>query len=250
MNKKNAEKPAAGRLSCPNCGTQRAAADKFCRNCGAPLRAQAKPNGKMRGLSGLQGFGLALIAFAVGYALRHYGGDLSPRPEPPAQPISISEIGAQPPAAPSQASPRATADALFNQAMTAHETGDAAAAAQFIPMAISAYRGLSDLDLDGRYHVALLNMAAGQPQEALAEARTMLLEVPNHLLALSASARAHLTLGNADSATFYYRRFLEEYTPDVAASRSEYLDHGRTLPARRDEARQFLQNRGASPDSE
>ncbi|UCF20221.1 MAG: zinc ribbon domain-containing protein [Gemmatimonadota bacterium] len=250
MNQKNAEKPAADRLRCSNCGSERAAADKFCRNCGAPLRVQAKPNGKIRGLSGLQGFGLALIAFAFGYALRHYGGDLSQRPEPPAQSISITEVGALPSAAPSPASPRATADALFNQAMMAQETGDTAAAAQFTPMAVSAYRGLSTLDLDGRYHVALLNMAAGQPQEALSEARTMLSEVPNHLLALSASAQAHLALGNTDSATFYYRRFLEEYTPEVAASRPEYLDHGRTLPRRRDEARRFLQERGLRPDND
>jgi tetratricopeptide (TPR) repeat protein len=198
----------------------------------------------MRGLTGLQGFGLALIALAAGYALRHYGGNLLQDAEPPAQPISITDIGAAAPGMTAQMSPSGAADALFNQAMTAHETGEAATARQLLPMAISAYRELASIDLDGRYHVALLNLAAGQPEEALAEARTMLSEVSNHLLALSASARAHLALGNADSAAFYYQRFLDEYTPDVAASRSEYVDHGRTLPARRDEARRFLQDRG------
>lgn len=239
---------------CPSCGTRCASGDRFCRGCGAPLQGTAKPNGRLRRLAGLRAFGLIIIALAVVYAFLYYGD--RERDRPPAQPIDITDVGSATGGtggtgvgeATQPLTGRMAADQLFNQAMSAYETGDSASARQFIPMAISAYQTLDDLDLDGRYHIALLSLAAGQPRTALAQADTMLDRVDEHLLALSVSARAYAALGEAERAVERYRRFLAAYTPTVAASRTEYMDHARALPARREEAESYLRARGLSPE--
>ncbi|NIR43249.1 MAG: hypothetical protein GWN99_17880, partial [Gemmatimonadetes bacterium] len=69
-----------------------------------------------------------------------------------------------------------------------------------------------------------------------------------HLLGLSVSARAYAVLGREEEAVERYRRFLAAYTPEVAASRTEYMDHARALPARRDEAESYLRQHGQPPE--
>jgi tetratricopeptide (TPR) repeat protein len=244
MNKRQV-KPGGADRYCPACGAARDASDRFCRKCGAPLAADAKPNGKPSGLSGLRAFGLAMVALAAALAFLLYSkGDTGG--QGPAQRIPISAVGGQlpEPTPPQPLTPRASADQLFNQAMTAYETGDVASAQRFIPEAITAYQGLGSLDLDARYHLALLALAAGRPQDALAQGDTMMVDVPEHLLALSVSARAHETLGDEGRAVQFWQRYLDAYTPDAAASRPEYMDHARALPERRARAEQYLRQRG------
>lgn len=243
MNKKQAKPGGADRF-CPACGATHDVGDRFCRKCGSPLGADAKPNGKLRGLVGLRAFGLAVVALAVVYAFLLFGKGDSGRQQQ-TQSIPIGAVGSPTGATSTQPlTPRASADQLFNQAMSAYESGDLASAQSFIPMAITAYRQLGSLDLDARYHLALLALAAGRQQDALAQADTMMAQVPEHLLALSVSARAHEALGDEDRAAQLWQRFLEAYTPDVAASRPEYMDHARALPERRDWAVAYLRARG------
>ncbi len=244
MAKKQNRKTASEPRNCPSCGRAFDASDRFCRQCGAPLKANVKTNGGLRGLVGLRGFGIAIVALAVFYAILQYGSG-SGSSDAPAQRISISEIGgASPAVAPD---PRATADQLFNEALAAYESGASERARQFIPMALAAYAELGELDLDARYHVALLDLAAGEPEAALAQADTMLAQIPEHLLGLLVAARAHEQLGQPRQAADYYQRFLDAHTPDVAASRQEYLDHGRVLGARRQTAIEYLRAQGRSP---
>ena len=238
---------------CPSCGAKHDSNDRFCRECGTPLQGSAKPNGRPSGLTGLRAFGLAVIALAVVYSFVYFGRSESD--QPPAQRIEFGDVGVgggpapgQPAAGAPALSGRAAADQLFNQAMYAYETGDEASAAQFIPMSLAAYRSLESIDLDGRYHVALLELAAERPDLAIAQADTMLAEDPDHLLGLSVTARAYEALGQEMQAVEYYRRFLAAYTPDAAASRTEYIDHAGALPARRDQARRYLEERGISPE--
>jgi len=228
---------------CPSCGTAYDPSDRFCRQCGAPLKGNVKANGGLRGLVGLRGFGIAIAALAIFYAVLQYGGGSDSRDEP-TQRISISEIGANPTGAPN---PRAMADQLFNEALAAFESGDSERSRQFIPMALAAYGELGELDLDARYHIALLDLAAGNANSALAQADTMLSQVPEHLLGLLVAARAHEQLGQPSQAADYYQRFLDAHTPDVAASRQEYLDHGRVLSTRRQTAIEFLRAQGRNP---
>jgi tetratricopeptide (TPR) repeat protein len=242
---KKQNKNAAGKSrKCPSCGAAFDASDRFCRQCGASLKANVKANGGMRGPVGLRGFGIAIIALAVFYALIQYGGR-SGSSEAPAQRIPISELGsASPGVAPS---PQETADQLFNEALAAYEGGDSERARQFIPMALTAYAELGELDLDARYHVALLDLAAGEAEAALAQADTILAQVPEHLLGLLVAARVNEQLGHPSQAADYYQRFLDAHTPDVAISRQEYLDHARVLGTRRQTAIEYLRAQGRNP---
>lgn len=243
MNQKQSKPDNADRY-CPACGATRDASDRFCRKCGSPFGTTAKPNGKMRGLTGLRAFGLAVVALAIVYAFLLYSRGDTGRQQS-AQRIPIGAAGnATGSASTEPLTPRASADLLFNQAMSAYESGDVATAQRFIPMAIAAYGELGSLDLDARYHLALLGLAAGRPRDALAQADTIMAEVPDHLLALSVSARAYEELGDEGQAAQFWRRFLDAYTPDVAASRPEYMDHARALPQRRAMAEEYLREHG------
>ncbi len=251
MSKEKKRQPAAQRHRCASCGTARDPGDRFCRQCGASFAAAGKKNGPLQGLTGLRAFGLAVIALAAVSALIYYGGGASSKSPPPAQRIQINEVGAPGIGAGVPAgTPLQSADQLFNDAMTAYETGDSVTARQFIPMALMAYQRLDTLSLDARYHVALLSLAAGRPQDALAQTDTMLARVSNHLLALSAAAQAQDVMGRTERAIDMYRRFLDAYTPDIAASRSEYIDHGRALTGRRDEARAYLRRKGIGTEGQ
>ncbi len=98
---------------------------------------------------------------------------------------------APPPVAPPPAqSPRMVADQLFNRAMTAYETGQAQQAAVFLPEAITAYQRLEPLDADGLFHLALLQLAAGNTGESRVTSDRILATAPNHLLGLAAAAQA------------------------------------------------------------
>ncbi|HZD80655.1 MAG TPA: tetratricopeptide repeat protein, partial [Actinomycetota bacterium] len=100
------------------------------------------------------------------------------------------------------------------------------------------------LDADGRYHLALLELAAGQPGAARAEADTVLQSEPRHLLALYVAAEAERALGQPDRAAALYRRYLDAYDPDSLGSRPEYLQHQPVLPRAAEEARAFLRTMG------
>lgn len=229
---------------CPSCGTTVSPGDRFCRGCAAPLTADAKARGQRLRLTGPQALGLAVVALSSVFAFLLFTRERGRHT--PVQPIPIADVGAGGEAT-QPLTQRGAADQLFNRAMSAYETGDSAASRQFVPMAIAAYQALDSLDLDARYHVALLSLAANRPQDALAQTDMMLAEDPNHLLALSAAARAHDALARPDLAAEHYQRFLNAYTPEVAASRPEYLDHRRALPTRLEEARRYLGERGLGP---
>lgn len=137
-------------------------------------------------------------------------------------------------------SAREAADRLFNRAMTAAETGDSVAAARLIPMALTAYRGLDSLDLDARYHIALLTLAIGEPERARDQADSILARVPDHLLGLQAAAAAERRLGRPGRARQLDRRLLDGYTPEAVESRPEYRMHEAVITRAVQEARDRL----------
>ena len=248
MNKKQAKKPAAKPIRCPSCGAPGKADDRFCSKCGAALSADAKTNGGLRGLTGLRAFGLAVIALAIFYAALNYGKGGSSSDSVPTQRIGIGDAGSGTAAgaATQIMTPLQAADALFDRAMFAHETGDAASAQQLVPMAIQAYEDLPNLDTDARYHLALLRLAGNQPEAALEQTEIILTAVPNHLLGLTATARAYEQMGRQDLAVEYFQRFLDSHTPDVATSRQEYIAHANALAARLTAARAYVAEHGGA----
>jgi hypothetical protein len=186
-------------------------------------------------IAGAALFGLILV---VGWSMVRPAGPAAPEGPPPAA------AGAPGPNAPgvtdiSQMTPREAADRLFDRVMRTISSGDTAGALGFQPMAVQAYIRAEPLDLDGLFHKALLELLA-DPAAALATARQILEEEPNHLLGLGVAARAALSVGDEEAATGYYERLLGAFEEESGRSLPEYEAHQNLLPDYRAEARDFL----------
>ena len=81
--------------------------------------------------------------------------------------------------------PKEAADRLFNRAMEMQQEG-APRASFFANMGVEAYQRVAPekVDADVRFHVGLLQLAAGNPPGAAAEADTILGTAPKDLLGL------------------------------------------------------------------
>ena len=144
-----------------------------------------------------------------------------------------------PPMAPPPAqSPRMLADQLFNRAMTAHETGQAQQAATLLPEAITAYQMLEPLDADGLFHLAVLQLAAGNEAGARATSDRILAAAPNHLLGLAAAAQASEQSAPNDAKALW-QRYLDAYDEQQGRV-PEYGHHLRMFPGLSERASEFI----------
>ena len=132
--------------------------------------------------------------------------------------------------------PRGEADALFDRAMTAFESGDSAAATFSGRMALSAYHLLGDLDADAHFHVGLLNQITGDYRSMIARADSIEALVPTHLFAALLRHRAGRLSGSQEWMEQGYREFLQRYDSEIAAGRWEYDVHGRLIESFRADA--------------
>jgi len=234
--------------ACRECGNPLPRGAKFCNMCGAPVAAGAAPAaaGKQPVLPWAVA-GLALVALLAVVLVPRLGGN-GEQPAP-AQPGPLAQqqapfaggAGAAPGGNPgavdlSSMSPREAADRLFNRVMTAVSSGDTAQARQFVPMAIMAYQRVDTLDADGRYHLAALQLVAGDFAAARAEADTLMQRDPTHLFGLFTAAQAEGSRGNMDQARQLFGRFLRSYDAEVAKKLPEYEEHSQALPAMKAEA--------------
>jgi hypothetical protein len=229
-------------VECAECGARVAKGARFCNLCGTPLTSgirepaaatkQAGPGQGRRDprLYAAVAAAVVLAAFMVVPRLRtaeapRAGGAQLSAPVAGAGAVDLSAT-----------TPRGAADRLFNRVMESVSVQDSLQARAFAPMAITAYERLEVLDLDGRYHLALLHLVNDDPAAARREADSILAEVPTHLFGLFTAAQAEELMGNPAAAAPFYRRFLGAYETEVALSRPEYLDHARMLPTMREEA--------------
>lgn len=141
--------------------------------------------------------------------------------------------------------PREAADRLFNRVMGALAQRDTMEVINFLPMAIDAYEIARPLDLDGLFHLSLLQRAGMRYEEALATAQEALDEDPDHLLNLSAAAEAARELGLDDLAAQYFSHVLEVWEDERARTdRPEYDEHAPLLPSILTDATEFMEGRG------
>lgn len=133
-------------------------------------------------------------------------------------------------------SPEERATRLYNRVMTLHSEGKADSAAFFLPMAIQAYAMLPALDVDGRYHIGVLDLTGGHAAGALAQADTIRRAVPTHLFAFMLRARALELERDTAGARRAYRDFLKNEAKERARQRPEYSDHGQNLDAFHEQA--------------
>lgn len=244
-----------GPNQCRECGNELPPDGLYCNLCGAPrvnpsapaapplppASALNQPAAAPRSSSNLP------WAIAAGALVALLAVILVPRfrdePAAPA-PVSGPPITGAPAGAPGGAAgvdlasmtPREAADRLFNRVMQNVSSGDSAQARQFLPMALMAYDRVPDLDLDGYYHVAVLQLVNADPQSARAAAETILSAEPDHLFGLFTAAQAEQAMGNQETARELYQRFLDRFDAQVDSDRPEYRDHAQVLPAMREEA--------------
>lgn len=247
---------------CNQCGSEISGEGKFCNQCGAGVKGPSapragagagggarsggasrqaagsgagQPNNMPWWFAGAAMFGLILI---VGWNMVQPAaptGGIAP-----AGPVDPNSQGTTDI---SQLSPRDAADQLFNRVMGAAETGDTVTAQGFMPMAIQAYELAQPLDMDGLYHLSLLQRTASQFDRALATAQQMLEAEPNHTLGLSAAGLAAAELGMTDEAAGFFQLLLDHIDTEMSRPLPEYQGHLNSFPIARAEAEAFLAGR-------
>jgi len=224
---------ALGGRFCTKCGAKLTAGATYCNQCGAkapaggrapagapaPAVGAAAPGGGNAPwwIAGVAMFGLILV---VGWSMV--------RPERQATPGGMGG-GAVDPGSPgttdiSQMSPREAADRLFDRVMRTISAGDTTGALGFQPMAVQAYELVGELDLDGMFHVALLQQLT-DPAAALATAKKMLETEPDHILGLGMAAEASAAMGEEAATREYFEHLLRVYDAEFARNLVEYDAH-------------------------
>jgi hypothetical protein len=166
--------------------------------------------------------------------------------EPAPQIPNMANAGAatgEQPAAPagaapdiSQLTPRERFDRLFNRIMQAAEQGDTAQVRRFTPMALGAYAQLDSVDVDARYHAAVIRLQTGDIAGAHALADTILEQSPDHLFGYIVRGTAATLADDPGARTQAEREFLRRYDREMAAGRPEYRDHAPVIEEFRKEA--------------
>ena len=216
--------------SCPACGTTLSGGARFCHMCGAPL-------GKKRDSQIPIPWIVAVLAISVAVVAVVARPGQSQREAPPSGQASSQ---ARPAPDISSMTPRQQADRLFERIAMAAQQGDTQQIAFFVPMALSAYGRLAQLDNDARYHLGYILLAAGDGGGALAQADSIALSAPEHLFSSILRQSVADAANDNASALNAYSEFLANYDREMAAGRPEYTEHGPLIEAFRTEANQAV----------
>jgi hypothetical protein len=238
-----------GPATCSGCSADLPEGSRFCVQCGTPAERPLTPASATNqpGAAPARGSWLPW-AIAGGALVALLAMFLYPRMDRASDPLATAS---GPPITGTRAgtgvdlssmTPREAADRLFNRVMQNVSEGDTAQARQFLPMALAAYERAGELDRDGHYHVAVLELVNDNPAAARAHADTILAEEPDHLFGLATAAQAEMAMGNRAAAEALYRRLLEVYDVESRRSLPEYDDHPQVMPAIRAEALDVVRN--------
>src|SRR6266566_4441895 len=226
-------------MNCHACGAAVAATARFCHKCGAQVGG-AQAAGWRAGLpwavAGIAvGALLTVLALRVGAGSREQGAGVEAGAPAPGSLLPAPDI--------SQMSPEERATRLYNRVMTLHSQGKADSAEFFLPMALQAYAMLPALDVDGRYHIGVLDLTGGDEAGALAQADSIRRVVPTHLFAAMLRARALELRRDAAGARRAYAEFLRNEAAERARRRPEYAEHKDNLDAFHTQATQVAAGR-------
>jgi Double zinc ribbon len=216
--------------SCVRCRAALGAQARFCHRCGHPVGADGRASGSERTAWIVAGTLSALLVGVIVYTVATQ--EPAPRiPDMANVGAAVGDTTAQAGAAPdiSQLTPRERFDRLFNRIMQAAEQGDTAEVRRFTPMALGAYAQLDTVDVDARYHAAVIRLQIGDIAGAHALADTILEQSPDHLFGYLVRGTA-ATLGDDPGARAQAEReFLRRYDREMAAGRPEYRDHAAVI---------------------
>ncbi len=224
---------------CARCQAHLSPGARFCHRCGqaAPGAAPADltPNRERVAWRVAGVLCVVLVGTIVFKVARGAPAPVAPDMANPgaasSQTMSSAGAAGAPGAAPdiSQMSPRERFDRLFNRVMAAAEQGDSAQVGRFTPMALGAYAQLDSVDIDARYHAAVLRIQSGDPVGALALADTIQTESPGHLFGDLIRGGVAEARGDTAARARAQRDFLAHYDAEMKAKRVEYLEHGPAL---------------------
>ena len=237
-----------GERFCPECGAQMSMTAKYCNQCGNRIRASEHRAAATATLGGknlpwwIAGAAMIALIAMLGIQMMQRGGPSTPSASPVTNQSGVGAMTGSPPDL-SSMTPVEAANRLFNRVMTAIAAEDSIEAQQFMPMAIGAYERARPLDHDGLFHLSMLQRTAMQLEAALGTAEEILEDNPNHLLGLSAAAKAAVELGRDDIAAAYYEHVLEVYESQIEQDIPEYMDHAPITGNLKIEAEAFLGDR-------
>ena len=215
--------------TCQACGAELNAGARYCHQCGRRVRPANQRTDTWSVAIPWAAGGAAVGALVTLLVLRS-----SAPPVPATTPGLLSSSAGDI----SQMSPDERATRLFNRVMRLHEEGKTDSVSFFAPMALQAYNMLGARDPDARYHVALLELAAGNVAGAAAQADSIGRVAPTHLFGYVLRARVATARGDAAAVRRAYADFVRHERDERARNRPEYEDHGGQLDAFSREASQ------------
>jgi hypothetical protein len=140
----------------------------------------------------------------------------------------------------SSLSPQERADRLYNRVMLLASEGKIDSVQFFAPMAVQSYLLLQPLNADQRYDLGRIGEVTGALPLAKAQADTILIENPNHLLGLILEARLAVIGGDTTQLHSYERRLVAAQKSEMAKKRSEYDRHEDDITTALQQARKSL----------
>lgn len=125
----------------------------------------------------------------------------------------------------SNMSPQERADRLYNRVMLLASQGKLDSVQFFAPMAVQSYLLLQPLNLDQRYDLGRIAEVTGALPLAQAQADTILLSSPSHLLGLTLQARLATISGDTARLRSFERRLVAAQKSELAKNLDEYSRH-------------------------
>src|SRR5438094_8192304 len=224
-------------MNCHACGAQLAGTARFCHPCRAQVGGALPRGAGWRGGRPWGVAGIAVGALLTVLVLRLGAGSREPGARAPASAPAAGSLLPAPDI--SQMSPEERATRLYNRVMTLHSQGKADSAEFFLPMALQAYAMLPALDVDGRYHIGVLDLTGGDYAGALAQADSIRRAVPTHPFASMLRARALELRHDAAGARRAYADFLRNEAAERTRQRPESAAHKDNLDAFHTQATQL-----------
>jgi hypothetical protein len=212
-------------MNCHACGTELAADAQYCHRCGRRTREPASARNNVWSVAiPWAAAGAAVGALITLLVVKGSGPSIQ---QPPAVNIPLGSGAGDI----SQMTPEERATRLFNRVMRLDEERKSDSVAFFVPMALQSYAMLAARDADARYHMALLELAAGNPGGALAQADSIARVAPTHLFTFLVRARAAHARNDAATERRARADFHRYEREERARGRPEYQDHSGQLDA-------------------
>ncbi len=259
--------------TCAGCGATLSPGASFCHRCGKPAGAVIPPpvstastasEPSPRGVASSLPWALTAIALLVLLAMsagKFFNASRGSSLDAPQN--ALPQAGLDDRAAPSDSdqaqagemrgirgsdisklSPQERADRLFNRVMLLNSQGKTDSVFFFAPMAISAYQMLSSMNFDQRYDLGRIAEVTGALPLARAQADTILLDNPNHLLGLILGARIATRAGDAPARKQFEIRFLAAEKSELAKKLPEYDRHQNDITNALTDARRSRGSKG------